>query len=77
MYILAFDLACGFVGRHLIDHLVTNHLVSFVRAVDKTPPQMAWMNTRHLELFNSESVEYCSANLIREGKNRLLLYAIL
>uniref|UniRef100_A0A1Q3F9G2 Putative c-3 sterol dehydrogenase/3-beta-hydroxysteroid dehydrogenase n=1 Tax=Culex tarsalis TaxID=7177 RepID=A0A1Q3F9G2_CULTA len=55
---------CGFIGRHLVDYLVTNDLASKVKVVDKTPPQMAWLNRRHTAAFASPVVEFCSGNLI-------------
>ncbi|XP_025832413.1 uncharacterized protein PB2B2.11 [Agrilus planipennis] len=55
---------CGFIGRNLLDFLITNNLVQFVRIVDKVPPQVAWLNSRHQELFNNPIVEFKSANLI-------------
>ncbi|KAI4459873.1 bifunctional polymyxin resistance protein arna [Holotrichia oblita] len=55
---------CGFVGRNLVAYLISNKLVSFVRVVDKVPPQVAWLNTHHKEVFNSPLVEFKSANLI-------------
>lgn len=55
---------CGFIGRHLVDYLVTNDLAETIKVVDKTPPQMAWLNQRHTAAFDSENVEFCSANLI-------------
>lgn len=61
-------LGCGFVGRHLVDHLVSNDLAAYIRVVDKTPPQMAWMNRRHTDLFTSKpNVHFVSANLIDEA----------
>uniref|UniRef100_A0A182QJ94 NAD-dependent epimerase/dehydratase domain-containing protein n=1 Tax=Anopheles farauti TaxID=69004 RepID=A0A182QJ94_9DIPT len=55
---------CGFIGRHLVDHLVTNNLAGRIKVVDKTPPLMAWLNTRHSQAFANERVEFASANLI-------------
>lgn len=55
---------CGFIGRHLVDYLVSNELAEVIKVVDKTPPQMAWLNQRHTAAFASPNVEYCSANLI-------------
>lgn len=54
----------GFVGRNLVCYLVEHELCSKIRAVDKVPPQTAWLNTRHKEAFNHSSVEFKSANLI-------------
>lgn len=55
---------CGFIGRHLVDYLITNNLVSNIRIVDKTPSQMAWLNARHTEIFKNPCIEFKSANLI-------------
>ncbi|XP_035212900.1 dTDP-glucose 4,6-dehydratase-like [Stegodyphus dumicola] len=55
---------CGFIGRHLVDYLISNNLVSKVRVVDKVPPQTAWLNKHHQEVFSSPLVEFKSANLI-------------
>ncbi|KAG5899434.1 hypothetical protein JTB14_033625 [Gonioctena quinquepunctata] len=55
---------CGFIGRNLVSYLVSNDLVSAIRVVDKVPPQVAWMNSKHGEAFNNEIVEFKSANLI-------------
>ncbi|XP_055618898.1 uncharacterized protein LOC129763887 isoform X2 [Toxorhynchites rutilus septentrionalis] len=57
-------LGCGFIGRHLVEFLVTNDLAEKIRVVDKTPPQMAWLNCHHTTAFANEKVEFCSANLI-------------
>lgn len=57
----------GFVGRNLVCYLVENELCSKIRAVDKVPPQTAWLNERHKEAFHHSSVEFKSANLINPG----------
>lgn len=54
----------GFVGRNLVCYLIEHKLCSKIRAVDKVPPQTAWLNERHKAAFNHESVEFKSANLI-------------
>ncbi|XP_020601655.1 sterol-4-alpha-carboxylate 3-dehydrogenase, decarboxylating-like [Orbicella faveolata] len=54
----------GFVGRNLVCYLVEHDLCSKIRAVDKVPPQTAWLNERHKEAFKHSSVEFRSANLI-------------
>lgn len=61
-------LGCGFIGRNLVSYLVSNKLVSFVRIVDKVPPQVAWLNSEHEAIFNCSNVEFRSANLINSGK---------
>ncbi|EAA09169.4 AGAP004297-PA [Anopheles gambiae str. PEST] len=55
---------CGFIGRHLVDHLVANDLAGRIKVVDKTPPLMAWLNSRHTQAFADARVEFASANLI-------------
>lgn len=55
---------CGFVGRNLVHYLIENELVSFVRIVDKVPPQVAWLNKAHQAVFDDARVEFKSANLI-------------
>ncbi|KAF3428246.1 hypothetical protein E2986_07938 [Frieseomelitta varia] len=55
---------CGFIGRNLVEYLLDNDLVSFVRVVDKVPPQTAWLNTKHQQLFKHPLLEFKSANLI-------------
>uniref|UniRef100_A0A0K8TLV2 Putative c-3 sterol dehydrogenase/3-beta-hydroxysteroid dehydrogenase n=1 Tax=Tabanus bromius TaxID=304241 RepID=A0A0K8TLV2_TABBR len=55
---------CGFVGRNFVHFLVKNDLATEVRVVDKTPPQMAWLNVAHTESFSNSIVSFHSANLI-------------
>ncbi|KAF2898736.1 hypothetical protein ILUMI_07438 [Ignelater luminosus] len=55
---------CGFVGRNLVAYLISNDLVKFIRVVDKVPPQVAWLNSKHQEYFANPIVEFKSANLI-------------
>ncbi|KAJ8724635.1 hypothetical protein PYW08_016109 [Mythimna loreyi] len=55
---------CGFIGRNLVEYLITNDLVSGLRVVDKTPPQLAFLNPSHSKIFEDSRIEYKSANLI-------------
>ncbi|CAG9120794.1 unnamed protein product [Plutella xylostella] len=55
---------CGFIGRNLVHYLTSNELVSGIRVVDKTPPQLAFLNPTHSKAFEDPRVEYKSANLI-------------
>lgn len=61
-------IGCGFIGRNMVKYLVDNNLASFIRVVDKVPPQIAWLNDDHKKAFESSSVEFHSANLIYQGK---------
>ncbi|KAK3799987.1 hypothetical protein RRG08_035586 [Elysia crispata] len=54
----------GFIGRNLVDYMVRNNLAKKIRVVDKVPPQMAWLNTKHSESFSSPMVEFKHSNLI-------------
>ncbi|XP_033726347.1 uncharacterized protein LOC117315975 isoform X2 [Pecten maximus] len=54
----------GFIGRHLVTHLIKHDLVSKVRVADKVPPQMAWLNSQHKEVFANPLVEFKHASLI-------------
>ncbi|EDW43402.1 uncharacterized protein LOC6607651 [Drosophila sechellia] len=55
---------CGFIGRNLATYLLDNELAQEIRLADKTPPQMAWLNEEQTRVFESDRVEFCSANLI-------------
>ncbi|XP_075147251.1 uncharacterized protein LOC142221418 [Haematobia irritans] len=55
---------CGFIGRNLLTYLINNELSQEIRVVDKTPPQMAWLNAKQSKAFDDEKVEFRSANLI-------------
>lgn len=55
---------CGFIGRNLVEYLISNDLVSGLRVVDKTPPQLAFLNPTHSKIFEDPRIEYKSANLI-------------
>nr|XP_049692990.1 uncharacterized protein LOC110371682 [Helicoverpa armigera] len=55
---------CGFIGRNLVEYLISNDLVSALRVVDKTPPQLAFLNPTHSKVFEDPRIEYKSANLI-------------
>lgn len=64
---------CGFIGRNLVQYLVENRVANKIRVVDKTPPQMAWLNERHSQYFEDENVEFLSANLKNASKLELFL----
>ncbi|XP_055905826.1 uncharacterized protein LOC129941265 [Eupeodes corollae] len=55
---------CGFIARNLVHYLVKNDLAQEIRVVDKTPPQMAWLNADHTLAYDNPIVEFLSANLI-------------
>lgn len=59
---------CGFIGRNLATYLLDNELAQEIRLADKTPPQMAWLNEEQTRVFESDRVEFCSANLINAGR---------
>jgi len=54
----------GFIGRNLVHFLIENNVASYIRVVDKVPPQVAWLNKTHKETFNDPKIEFRSSNLI-------------
>lgn len=52
----------------MITYLVNNDLASSITAVDKVPPQIAWMNEYHKRIFEHDLVHFKSANLINAGE---------
>ena len=38
-----------------------------MRVVDKVPPETAWLNNKHQQLFSIPKVQFTSANLINPG----------
>eukprot|EP00053_Salpingoeca_punica_P007018 m.65000 g.65000 ORF g.65000 m.65000 type:complete len:366 (+) comp13961_c0_seq2:365-1462(+) len=54
----------GFIGRHLVVHLVKNNLASFIRVADKVLPQTAYLTPEQTAAF--AKVEFVQANLARE-----------
>ncbi|KAJ3079654.1 hypothetical protein HDU99_010402 [Rhizoclosmatium hyalinum] len=51
----------GFVGRHVVSHLINSELASFVRVVDKVLPATAYLSVAHKAAF--ERTEFVQANL--------------
>jgi len=51
----------------LVTYFLKNGLTQEIRIVDKTPPQMAWLNEQQTEAFANDKVEFYSANLINAG----------
>lgn len=50
-----------------MEYFIVNKLVSTLRVVDKVPPQTAWLNKHHQNIFDDPIVEFKSANLILKG----------
>lgn len=53
----------GFIGRHLVNYLVSNDLASKVRVADKSPPVTSYMSKELAELYTNPIVEFKQANL--------------
>ncbi|ODM95503.1 dTDP-D-glucose 4,6-dehydratase, partial [Orchesella cincta] len=53
---------CGFIGRHLVSYLLDKSSVIFI--IDKTSPQVAWLNPQQADVFKDPKVKFTSANLI-------------
>lgn len=57
---------CGFVGRHLVKHIVDCRLASYVRVADKATPAVAYMSPEHAAAFEHPSVAFVQADLSKE-----------
>lgn len=64
----------GFIGRHLVTYLLDK--ASEIYVVDKTPPEVAWLNSTHLAAFKNPKVKFTSANLITQ-RNATIEYIFL
>lgn len=58
----------GFIGRHLVAHLIENNLVDSVRVADKVLPATAYLNEKHKKIFEDPRVQFKQANLVNAGK---------
>lgn len=55
-----------------MEYLLDNDLVSYLRVVDKVPPQTAWLNSKHAKIFENPLLEFKSANLINAGNKKII-----
>lgn len=53
----------GFIGRHLVKHIIDNDLASKVRVADKSPPQTSYLTDEFKKYFENPIVEFKQANL--------------
>lgn len=60
----------GFVGRHLVSHLVGSGLASYVKVVDKSMPALAYLSDEHKAVFQAPGVKVVQADLAREQHAR-------
>jgi len=58
----------GFIGRNLVEYLVSNGLVGKIRVADKVLPDLAGLTEKQMKLFKGEDapVQFKQANLARE-----------
>ena len=49
---------CGFVGRNLVHHLVTEELAAFIKVADKARPEVTYFHEKYHEAFQSPIVQY-------------------
>eukprot|EP01028_Stygiella_incarcerata_P013156 TRINITY_DN81571_c0_g1_i1.p1 TRINITY_DN81571_c0_g1~~TRINITY_DN81571_c0_g1_i1.p1 ORF type:complete len:389 (-),score=100.68 TRINITY_DN81571_c0_g1_i1:197-1363(-) len=54
---------CGFIGRHLVHHLLTNDLASQIRVADKVLPMIAYLSAEFERDFENPIVEFKQSNL--------------
>jgi len=57
---------CGFIGRHLVSHLLENDAVKKICVADKSIPQLSWLNEEHKKLYEDERVEFRQADLVKQ-----------
>ncbi|KAJ3130940.1 hypothetical protein HK100_007139 [Physocladia obscura] len=57
----------GFVGRHVVAHLLTIASVSAIRVADKALPATAYLNAKHKDAFADPKVEFMQANLANQA----------
>eukprot|EP01117_Protostelium_nocturnum_P008419 TRINITY_DN300_c0_g1_i1.p1 TRINITY_DN300_c0_g1~~TRINITY_DN300_c0_g1_i1.p1 ORF type:complete len:400 (+),score=94.26 TRINITY_DN300_c0_g1_i1:103-1200(+) len=55
----------GFIGRNLVDYLVSNNLAGKIRVADKGLPALVGLSEKHTKIF--EQVESKQVNLAREA----------
>lgn len=57
----------GFIGRNLVQYLVSNNLASKICVADKVLPEVAGLNEAELALFKGEKVTFKQCNLARDA----------
>lgn len=57
----------GFVGRNLVQYLVSNNLVSKICVADKVLPEVAGLSESELAIFKGDKVTFKQCNLARDG----------
>ena len=55
------------MGRHLVSYLIKEIGLKRVIIVDKVPPALAWLDEEDTKIFDSDAVEFRSANLVNAG----------
>jgi len=56
----------GFIGRNLVEYIVTNNLANKVGVSDKVLPDLACLSKKQSEILKSDAVWFKQANLARE-----------
>jgi len=54
---------CGFIGRNLVEYLITNNLASSIVVADKSLPVISYMHPTHKAFFESDIVTFKQADL--------------
>ena len=63
--------ATGFIGRNLVEYLISNNLAQ-VTAVDKQLPNCAYLSADEEKLF--EQANFVQKNLVNPGRDNSFLY---
>jgi len=57
---------CGFIGRHLVKHLLASKAVSEIKVVDKRAPVTACFSKSMVELFKNPIIKMIQCDLSRD-----------
>jgi len=56
----------GFIGRNLVEYLITNKLASAITVADKAMPATSYLNKAHKKLFASDIVTFKQSDLAKD-----------
>ena len=57
----------GFIGRNLVEQLLSTGVAKKIRVADKAMPALANLSEAHKKVFASDLVDYKQANLANPG----------
>lgn len=66
----------GFIGRNLVQYLISNNLASKICVADKVLPEVAGLNETELAMFKGEKVTFKQCNLARDGSSSFFGFVV-